>query len=282
MVHFAPMVINIGIDPVAVSLGPLDIRWYGIGYAVAIIVGVYFARPFAIKRGISGQDFDFAAVLAALAGFAGGRLYFVVQNDFGGFLREPQRIIQVWHGGMAYFGAIFAALLTLAIISRVKRWPLGAMLDVAALFALIGQPIGRLGNVINGDIVGPPTNLPWGVVYTNPHSFAPSSTIAYHPAAVYEIIANLVLIGLLIPFRHRLRDGWFATAYLAAYSVSQLVVFIWRSEPKLMFGLQQGQLTALAVLAAVAVVSLWRVRGSGHRLAPGLPEERIDGSSSRA
>jgi phosphatidylglycerol:prolipoprotein diacylglycerol transferase len=138
------------------------------------------------------------------------------------------------------------------------------MMDVAALFALVGQPIGRLGNVVNGDILGPPTDLPWGFVYTHPDSFAPDSVTAYHPAAIYEIMANLALIAILVPLRHRLPKGGFAAAYIAGYCVSQLIVFIWRSEPTLWLGLRQAQWTALALLAVeAAVLGVWWRRARG-------------------
>jgi phosphatidylglycerol:prolipoprotein diacylglycerol transferase len=127
------------------------------------------------------------------------------------------------------------------------------------MFALMGQPIGRLGNVINGDIIGKPTDLPWGFVYTNPNSFPPSHTVAYQPAAIYEIICNLVLIAVLFPLRNRLKPGWLTASYIAGYCITQLIVFIWRTEP-VYAGLREAQWTAIAVLAIEGVVVLVRLR----------------------
>ncbi len=246
--------VHIGLDPVAFSLGPVAIHWYGIGYVVAISLGLAVGKRYALGRGITEDQFWAVAVWAVLIGFAGGRLYYVVQNDPGSFASDPIRILQVWHGGMAFFGAILATLGTVAFFAWRRRWPLGTMLDTAALFALVGQPIGRLGNVVNGDIVGPPTHLPWGFVYTNPGSFAPDSSTAYHPAAIYEIITNLVLIAVLFPLQNRLRTGWLAAAYVAGYCLTQLVVFHWRSEPIVGLGLRQAQWTSIVVLLADAVL----------------------------
>ena len=246
--------ITIGIDPVAFSIGRLAVHWYGIGYAVAIVVGLWVIRPYARFRGVTEEQFTTLAFWSIPAGFVGGRLYYVVQNHPLSYAEHPWRILQVWNGGMAFFGAILAVVLLLGAFAIVKGWRLGPLADVAALFALVGQPIGRLGNVVNGDIIGSPTHLPWGFIYSNPHSFAPSNTTAYQPAAVYEIIANLILIALLFPLRKRFAPGWLAVAYVAGYCVSQLVVFYWRTQPVLMFGLQQAQLTALVLLAAEAVV----------------------------
>ena len=273
--------IKIPFDPVAIHLGPLAIHWYGIGYVLAILLGYSYIIRYAPRRGVSEDVVNAVAMWAVPAGLIGGRLYYVVQNDPGSYLRDPYRILQVWHGGMAFFGAILAVLAVVVAISYVRRLPLLPMLDVAAMFALLGQPIGRLGNVVNGDILGPPTSLPWGFIYTHPDSFAPTSTTAYHPAAVYEIIANLALIAVLFPLRDRLTRGGLAAAYLAGYCLTQLVVFVWRSEPEVLFGLKQAQVTAIVLLALEAVVvvgvALYRRRnreqplGLGDGKAAGVP-----------
>ncbi len=268
--------IHIGLDPVAFSLGPVAIHWYGIGYVVAISLGLAVGKRYALARGITEDEFWAVALWAILIGFGGGRLYYVVQNDPGSFAADPVRILQVWHGGMAFFGAILATLGTVAFVAWRRRWPLGAMVDTAALFALVGQPIGRLGNGVNGDIVGPPTHLPWGFVYTNPGSFVPDNSIAYHPAAIYEILANLVLIAVLFPLRNRLRAGWLAAAYLAGYCLTQLVVFHWRSEPIVALGLRQAQWTSIVVLIAdAAFVAAMLARGRSPWRDVSLPEAAL-------
>lgn len=258
MVGWLPWLsIEIGISPTAIGWGPLDIRWYGIAYVVAIAVGIWFAVRYMRERGMDEEMLWDIAPWAILSGFVGGRLYYVVQNDFGSYLRDPIRIIEVWNGGMAFFGAIIAVAGFVVIWAYVKKLPLAPMLDVAAFFALIGQPIGRLGNIVNGDVLGPQTDLPWGFIYTHPDSFAPDAINAYHPAAAYAIIDNLVLIAILFPLRKKLAPGWMMGGYLAGYCISQLIVFIWRSEPTFLFGLQQAQWTAIALLAIEALVLAW-------------------------
>ncbi|MDZ7729704.1 MAG: prolipoprotein diacylglyceryl transferase [Dehalococcoidia bacterium] len=246
--------ITIDIDPVAFELGPFAVHWYGIGYIAAFAVGLWFVLRYARERGLDEQIAWDIAPWAIVAGLAGGRLYYVVQNDPGEFLSNPVRIFEVWNGGMAYFGAVFAVAAVILFFAWRRRLPLLTMLDVGALFALMAQPIGRIGNIINGDILGPATDLPWGVVYAHPDSFAPDTVTAFHPAGAYELLANLVLIGLLFPLRHRFAPGWFAASYVAAYCASQLVVFLWRSEPVVAWGMQQAQWTALIVLVVEALV----------------------------
>ncbi len=254
--------IAIGLDPVAFSLGPIAVHWYGIGYVVAIAFGLWVITKYAPTRGVTEDQLSSVTFWAIIAGFIGGRLYYVVQNNFTSYLTHPGRVFQVWNGGMAFFGAIIAVALVVLIFAIKNRWKLAPMLDVAAMFALMGQPIGRLGNVVNGDIIGEPTHVAWGFIYSNPNSFAPSTTVAYHPAAIYEIICNLVLIALLFPLRKRLAHGWFFAAYLAGYCLSQLIVFAWRTEPVVGFGLRQAQVTAIVILVAeAAFLAFWLARG---------------------
>lgn len=265
------LAITVDIDPVAFSVGALRVHWYGLAYVAAILIGVTAIRPYAAKRGFGAELFDSAVLPAMIAGFVGGRLYYVIQNDPGSYLRDPVRVFEVWNGGMAFFGAIFAVLLALTVMGAWRRWPLGGLLDTAALFAIIGQPIGRLGNVANGDILGPPSDLPWAVIYPHPGSFAPLPDVAYHPAMFYEMLANLVIIAILVPLRNRFAPGVFALAYLAAYAVSQLIVFEWRSEPQVFLGLRQAQVTAVLILLAVGAVLAWR-RTKGESLLARPPE----------
>lgn len=97
-------------------------------------------------------------------GLLGARLYFVVQQpNLGDYLRDPIRIIAVWDGGMAFFGAVMACLLTTAVLASRRRLLVWVLLDAAAIFATLPQAIGRVGNIINGDILGAPSNLPWAV-----------------------------------------------------------------------------------------------------------------------
>jgi phosphatidylglycerol:prolipoprotein diacylglycerol transferase len=255
--------IHMGLDPIAFHLGPIAVHWYGIGYVVAIFVGLRAAKPFALRRGLTEDQFWTLALWAIPAGFVGGRLYFVVQNHPGRFIENPGRLFEVWHGGMAFYGAIFSSFIIIPTVAFVRRWPVMGALDAAAMFAMMGQPIGRIGNLINGDIVGPPTSKPWGIIYTNHSRFAPDWTIAHHPAPLYEMVANLVLIAILFPIRHRLGRGWFVAAYVAGYSITQLIVFEWRTEPTVGLGLKQAQWTAIVVLGAAALIAaIALLRGS--------------------
>jgi phosphatidylglycerol:prolipoprotein diacylglycerol transferase len=148
------------------------------------------------------------------------------------------------------------------------------VLDAGVLFAAVGQPIGRLGNVMNGEILGPPSDLPWAIRYTNPASMAPHLGVAYQPANLYEAVGVLLILGVLLYLRRRgVPPGILGLTYLTLYPVSQLILFYWRTDsetPAILWGLKQAQLTAIVMLLTIVPVFavIWlRSRRSGAALA---------------
>src|SRR5260370_9472154 len=129
------------------------------------------------------------ALLGAVLGIAGGRFSSVVQHNPSFYWHHPAEIIAVWQGGMAFFGAMFGGALAVAISAWRWRIPFWSLLDVGALGMTIGQTIGRVGNIINGDIVGYKTNG-WGFEYTNPNTFGPLNT-PVQPARLSRLPINL-------------------------------------------------------------------------------------------
>jgi phosphatidylglycerol:prolipoprotein diacylglycerol transferase len=252
--------ITINIDPVAFSIGPLAVHWYGLMYVVGIAIGLLVAWNYAKMKGIIREQLETVVVWSIPAGLVGARLYYVLQQPLGQYISEPWRIIAVWEGGMAFYGAIFAVVITVFLLASRMHVSAWKFLDMAVIFGSVGQFFGRIGNVINGDVIGYPTTLPWGFVYVNPNSLAPSHDIAYQPAAIYEMIINVVLFSLLWSIRKRVRTGILFFIYLIGYSISQIIVFIWRDNEIILFGLKQAQLTAIAVLVAALVGLLFFLR----------------------
>jgi phosphatidylglycerol:prolipoprotein diacylglycerol transferase len=244
--------------PPGFYVGPLQIRFYGIAYAVAFIAGTAVASRHLARRGIPPSTSSDIAFWTIVFGLAGARLYFVVQSGWWWYLTHPQHIFAIWEGGMAFFGAVFVAPIVLLVMARRHHINFWNLLDAGALFAAVGQPIGRLGNVMNGEILGPPSNLPWAIRYTNPASMAPQLGVAYQPANLYEAVAVLIILGVILYLRRRgVPAGVLGLTYLVLYPVSQLIVFYWRTDaetPAILWGLKQGQLTSIAVLLLVVPV----------------------------
>jgi phosphatidylglycerol:prolipoprotein diacylglycerol transferase len=232
--------------------------------------------PIAQRNGVSRAIAERITVWTIIFGLIGARLYYDVQQpDFvHSYLLQPINLIAFWNGGMAFFGAIIAGFITLAICAwryRINPW---MVLDGGVFFAVVGQPIGRIGNLINGDILGSQSNLPWATAYTfetPPGAVPPHCAIlqpgfdcgvAYQPAAAYEAIGTIIIgIVLYLLLRRGMRAGVISIVYVALYAVSQLILFEFRkSEPAGPLGLREAQWTAVAmlVLAVPLLTVLWR------------------------
>jgi phosphatidylglycerol---prolipoprotein diacylglyceryl transferase len=265
-------VITINLDPV-LHIGPLPIHWYGVMYAVAFLVAYRFGvLPYAVRRGLPKAVAEKITVWTIIFGLLGGRLYYVVQQPdlWQNYVLHPINIIAFWQGGMAFFGAIIVGFATLAICAWRYGYNPWIALDGGVLFAVVGQPIGRIGNIINGDILGAQSTLPWATAYSNLDAIlqpgfrlcTPAQCIAYQPAAAYEALGT-ILIGVILYllFRRNPRPGVLAITYVALYAISQLILFEFRaSEPPGPLGLREAQWTSIAmlVIGVPALYFVWR------------------------
>jgi phosphatidylglycerol---prolipoprotein diacylglyceryl transferase len=252
--------ITININPVAFAVGPFSVRWYGLMYVVGITVGLLAAWPYARSKGLTEDQLEKVVLVSIPSGLVGARLYFVLQQPLGPYLAEPWRILAFWEGGMAFYGAIFAVVIAIIIMTWRMRISIWKFLDVAGIFASLGQFFGRIGNLINGDVVGYQTTLPWGVIYANPNSLAPSHTIAYQPAAAYEAISNIILFSILWSLRNKFKPGILFFIYVLGYSLFQIILFSWRDNVIVAFGLKQAQLTAIGVIVVAAFIFILLLR----------------------
>jgi phosphatidylglycerol:prolipoprotein diacylglycerol transferase len=272
------VLIKIGLDPVLFTIGGLKVHWYGIMIAIGLYAGIQVALRDSPRRGISREALMNVALLAAVLGVAGGRLYYVVQNNPSFFLQHPIQIIAVWQGGMAFFGAIFGGALAMAISAWRWRLPFWSLLDVGAIGMTVGQAFGRIGNIVNGDIVGYKTNG-WGFEYTNPNTFGPLNT-PVQPASLYELLIAVVLFLILWNLRLRVHpEGMLAMIYIALYSISQFFIFFLRDNIVIVAGLKQAQLTALIVLLLTIPIMIYlrlkeRRGATSEHLAPA--EQRVE------
>ena len=256
--------ITINVDPV-LNLGPLPIHWYGVMYAVAFLAAYQFGvLPYAKRRGLPKAVAEKITVWTIIFGLLGGRLYYVVQQPdlWNNYVLHPINIIAFWQGGMAFFGAIIVGFITLAICAWRYGYNPWIALDGGVLFAVVGQPIGRIGNIINGDILGAPsTHLPVGHQRTTkiPHAILQSCFcrlgVPYQPAAAYEAIGTIIIgVILYLLLRRNPRAGFIAIVYVGLYAISQLILFEFRaSEPPGPLGLREAQWTSIAMPAVLGV-----------------------------
>lgn len=276
--------IHVNIDPALLRIGPLKLNWYGLMYVVGIVMGLWFIRRYTARKGITQDKVYRVLWWCVVAGLVGGRLYFVIQQPdlVSDYLEQPWRILATWEGGMAFFGAIFLVVPVLFWRSLRERVNPLVMLDAAALFAACGQIFGRIGNLINGDIIGYASTLPWSTVYDNPNSWACLDPNICHvpvqPAAAYELLLNIVMIAILVFLARRYRKpGALMATYLFGYTITQFTVFFARANivvplGPLDWGLKQAQWTSIIVFILLIPITYFVMR---TRFARPVPEGEV-------
>jgi phosphatidylglycerol---prolipoprotein diacylglyceryl transferase len=233
------------------EVGPLTLSWHGLMTAVGLLLGMLVARHLAGARAADPEAALGMAAVGAVSGLIGARLFYLAQAD-------PGRLLTPWRDastGFAFYGTVIAALPAVALYLRVTGRPVLEHLDVLALAFPLGMAVGRVGDLLNGEHYGPPTDLPWGVTYTDAAAHVPQVGVAYHSGALYEIAFVAVLAVVLLAGHRRLRrPGDALWVVLGAYSLGRLVVFSWVSDVEVVaLGLRQAQWTSLFLIAVAGI-----------------------------
>ncbi len=242
----------IGLDPVALSLGGIEIRWYGLFVALSIATAVVLARAGARRAGLSMALVEDAAIWVGLAALVGGRILYLVQNELPDLVAHPLHAFAIWHGGLSFYGGLIAGLAALLVWSRVRGVRLGTAADIAAPAVAAGQAVGHLGCLIGGDSYGLPTTGPFAVVYQHPGAMAPQG-IPLVPTQLYESASLGMLAVVLWLSRDRLgRFGPGATAavYLLGNAGIRFALFFLRDDVIVFAGLKVAQVIAVGIALA--------------------------------
>jgi phosphatidylglycerol:prolipoprotein diacylglycerol transferase len=250
--------ITISINPIAFTLGGISVRWYGVMVALAVVVLILW-MVWQIRRGanISYDSLLTVALIAIPSGIIVSRLLHII-DLWGFYMANPGLLLGF--GGLTIWGAILGATLGIWIYSRFSDFRFGYFMDLVAPGVLLAQVIGRIGCTINGCCYGKATSLPWGVVYTNPDSYAPIG-IAVHPTQIYEIIFLLIVFGVLFWLRKRFQpEGSLFLIYLSLYSMWRLGIGFLRDGTDFLFGLHQAQVVGIVVLLIVVPILVLRTR----------------------
>ena len=260
--------IVISIDPVAFQIGPVSVNWFSLMIIVAIAAAVLITTRAAAKRGIAAQTIYSGIPWAVLGGVVGARMVHVLDN-WEYFSTAPAQI--VGGQGMAIYGALVGGAVASVIYAKIKHIPIGRAADSLAPGLLVGQMIGRVGCIINGDVWGRVTDLPWAFVYTHPDAMLPRELLGQptHPYPVYEIIWNAAVLAIIWRLGRRVKKDWIVfLSYASLYSVGRFVLMFTREQRTWLWGLQQTQLIALIVLvSAVAIMVYMMVKQSRDGLA---------------
>jgi phosphatidylglycerol---prolipoprotein diacylglyceryl transferase len=243
------------IDPVAIQLGPLAIRWYALAYISGILLGWRYAIHLAARPPmvLSREAIDDFIVWVTLGIILGGRLGYVFFYKPGYFLFNPLEALYVWQGGMSFHGGLVGVLLAIYLFARRRGIPVLALGDIVASVVPIGLFFGRVANFINGELYGRPADVPWAMVFPGG---GPSPR---HPSQLYEACLEGILLFLVLAWfarkpEWRARPGRVGGIFLTGYALARIVAEIFR-EPDahlgfLLGGTTMGQLLSLPMLLA--------------------------------
>jgi len=234
-------------DPVIFRLGPLEPRWYGLGYVIGILFAWWYGKILLGKPHlwhnhappmptIKLDDFVIWSVLAVVLG---GRLGEVFIYNPGYYFAYPQEIIKVWDGGMSFHGGFIGMMLAMMIFAKRHHIPILSMFDVIAAGVPIGLGLVRIGNFINAELLGRVSDVPWAVLFPNGGMDVFGNLLARHPSQLYEAALEglvLFLILMMLVFRTRAlqKPGLIAGVFTFGYGLARSFVEFYR-EPSVDF-----------------------------------------------
>lgn len=252
--------------PILLDLGVWQFRSYGLFVALAVVVGVWWSAREAERRGFARSLVYDVAWTITLAGFAGARLWYALFSEPETFLANPWEIFAIWHGGLSMHGALVAGTVVGAWWIRRQRLPFWRFADAVAPGLILGQAVGQIACLLNGDTYGKPTDLPWAIVFTHPQAMAPLG-VPLHPLQVYELLAYLaVFLVVHRVARSAAREGAVLLTYAVLYGAVRFAMEFFRGDPPAVAGIIVPQVVsvALVVAALVSLVvlrrSVWRVQ----------------------
>ncbi|NTW99441.1 MAG: prolipoprotein diacylglyceryl transferase, partial [Geobacteraceae bacterium] len=235
------------IDPVFLSIGPLQFRWYGLMYVLSFIATYFIIRSEVKRRQLPLTSDDVADLVfyGAMGVVLGGRTGYILFYNLGYYLANPLKLFAVWEGGMSFHGGFLGVVLAFWLYAHRKKIPLLALTDMAALCAPVGLGLGRIGNFINGELYGRPTDAAWGIIFPG------SDGVPRHPSQLYEAFLEGVVLFFIVRFVSKKTSANGVTTFtaVAGYGLFRFIVEFFRqpdAQIGLFFGLfSMGQLLSL-------------------------------------
>ena len=274
------------LDPVALSLGPLVVRWYGLayvaGFALAAFIIYRIARRW--RLGLTMDDLLTLMICAIIGVVVGGRLGYVLFYGDGYYFAHPLEILAFNQGGMSFHGGLVGLLAGGAVAARLTRVPYLTLADLGAIAAPLGLFFGRCANFVNGELWGAPTDGPWGVVFGGAAGMMPR-----HPSQLYEaVLEGLVIFCVLFALSRRLPPrprGTFVGAFLVLYGIFRFLIEFVR-EPDVQLGylwggwLTMGQLLSAPLVVAGVALLVYAARRKLSQEGPQRPSEPEAGDTA--
>jgi phosphatidylglycerol:prolipoprotein diacylglycerol transferase len=254
---------NPHIDPILIKFGPLAIRWYGLMYVLGLTGAFFLIKARAARRHLALpiNDLHDLILYAAIGVILGGRLGYTLFYNLPYYLEHPAKIFAVWEGGMSFHGGLIGVIVAGWIFCRRKGYSFYTMADIATPTAPIGLGLGRLGNFINGELFGRPTDVSWCMVFES----TGGGPVCRHPSQLYEAFLEGILLLILVWLMDRRPQppGVLFWTFITGYATCRIFVELFR-EPDAHLGLfggliSMGQILSIPMLL-LGLFMLWYVR----------------------
>ncbi len=274
------LAIDINIDPTFTKLGPFVLSWHGLFTALGIIVGASVGIYLGKRDGIPPEVGQEMALVAVPSAIVGARLFYVFEHwdRFGDNLLDI--VFKINEGGVTLYGGLIGGVLGGVIYSLIRRWPIAIALDVAGPGMVLGQGIGRLGDLINGEHHGTASDLPWAVRYVHPNTLGELGKSVHPTAGGYELLGDLIIFLLLVFVARRFlrAPGWVFSSYIILYAIMRFSLSYFRMDEQDIFGIPAPQLISGALVGLGIVLAGFFLKYPG----PITPEyaERVWGETS--
>lgn len=256
------------IDPVAISIGPFTVRWYGIIMATAFLLGIWLAHRRAEQQGFNTDHLINMITLIIPFSIIGARLYFVI-FEWEQYSANPLDALAIWHGGLAIHGGLLGGTLAGLCYVYKKRLPLRQTADILAPSIILGQAIGRWGNFFNQEAHGGPVTE--GFISHFPEFIQKQMFIQgvyYNPTFLYESLWNIAVFGILMyKWKNRRFPGEITLLYLALYSLGRFFIEGLRTDSLMLGPLRVAQLVSLMLFLAGMAGYFYGRRLSGSKTA---------------
>lgn len=256
------------IDPVLISFGSLQIRWYSLSYIAGILLGwIYCGWLNKKAKALTKDQYDSILTWVIIGIVLGGRLGYVLFYKPMEFLHEPHRIFAVWEGGMSFHGGMIGTILALWIFCRKNKIEFFKVIDLAAVVTPIGLGLGRLANFINGELYGRPTESEYGMIFPTDPLQTPR-----HASQLYEAFLEGFVMLVLLFIAFKFFEAWkrpklLSGLFLISYGIFRSIVEIFR-EPDAHLGfLYEGVTMGQLLSAPMVLLGLYLVFVSGRKTA---------------
>ncbi|RLE37934.1 prolipoprotein diacylglyceryl transferase [Candidatus Woesearchaeota archaeon] len=245
------------INPVLFNLGPIEIRYYGLVYALAVILIYILLRKYKEELGLKKDgEIETLILIVFLGMLVGARIFHFLFSDLSIFIKDPFELLRIWHGGMSFFGGLIGSVLAGWLYVRKKKLNFWKLADIIVIPAALTLGIGRIANFANAEIVGTITTVAW--------CFDFGDGLCRHPYQLYAAFYHFVIFGALVYIqqlkkRINLKQGIVFASFLFLYCLFRFITDFWRDDTRwLGLTIWQGFSIIGVIIGVILLYSLFK------------------------